>query len=136
MKTEWKTFFPIFIFFVVITPAYFFLGRNNGHVEWAGVLALALTTLMVGMITGYLAITSKMIDLRPEDRKEAEIIDGAGDVGFFPPSSIWPFWCALMVGLIFLGPVFGWWLTIIGAALGAWALAGWCYQYYRGEYQH
>ena len=76
------------------------------------------------------------MDPRPEDRKDGEIIDGVGELGFFPPASMWPFWCALVVTVMALGPVFGWWLTILGGAIGIWAVTGWCYQYYRGHYQH
>ena len=35
------------------------------------------------------------MDPRPEDRKDGEIADGAGELGFFPPYSWWPLWCAL-----------------------------------------
>lgn len=137
MKQESMTYLPIGIFFVVMTVVYYFLGRyDNGKIEWAGVLALALSALMVFMIGGFMRITGAKMDDRPEDRKEAEVVEGAGDVGFFPPSSIWPFFCAVIAGLVFLGPVFGWWLTIIGFGLGAWALMGWVYQYYKGDYSH
>lgn len=37
---------------------------------------------------------------------------------------------------MFLGPVFGWWVTILGAAFGAWAIIGWTFEYYRGDYSH
>ena len=52
------------------------------------------------------------------------------------PRSIWPFACALVLGIILLGPVFGWWLTILGSVLGVWAVCGWCYEFYVGEYRH
>ena len=137
MKKEAKVYLPLGVFFLIVTPAYYFLGRyDDGKIEWAGVLALTLTTVMVFMIGGFFQITGAKMDDRPEDRHDAEVVEGAGDIGFFPPSSIWPFACAVMAGLVFLGPVFGWWLTIIGFGLGAWAVAGWVYQYYRGDYQH
>lgn len=37
---------------------------------------------------------------------------------------------------MFLGTVLGWWLTILGGIVGIWAMCGWSYQYYRGEYAH
>lgn len=137
MKKESMAFLPIGLFFLVMTVVYYFLGRyDGGRIEWAGILGFALSALMVFMIGGFMQITGAKMDERPEDRKEAEVVDGAGDVGFFPPSSIWPFCCAVVAGLVFLGPVFGWWLTIIGFGLGAWALMGWVYQYYKGDYSH
>ncbi|GAB3698135.1 cytochrome c oxidase subunit 4 [Mariniluteicoccus flavus] len=137
MKKEAWVYLPLAGFFLFMTPIYYFLGRfDDGKVEWAGVLALALTGVMILMIGGFFSLTGAKMDLRPEDRKEAEVVEGAGDIGFFPPSSIWPFACAVIAGLVFLGPVFGWWLTIIGFGLGVWALSGWIYQYYRGEYEH
>ena len=33
---------------------------------------------------------SRRIDPRPEDRPDAEIAEGAGDLGFFSPGSYWP----------------------------------------------
>lgn len=137
MKREGMVYIPIGIFFLLMVPVYFFMGRyDDGKVEWAGVLAFTLTGVMVLMIGGFLRITGAKMDPRPEDRKEAEVVDGAGEIGFFPPSSIWPFLCAVVAGLVFLGPVFGWYLTIIGFGLGAWAVGGWVYQYYKGDYEH
>ena len=57
-------------------------------------------------------------------------------MGFFPSRSIWPFWAALTVTVMLLGPVFGWWITLLGVGMGIWSITGWTYQYYRDEYQH
>ena len=60
---------------------------------------------------------------RPEDRKDAEIADGAGELGFFPPYSWWPLWCGRDAGVIVFGVALArWWLFIIGVGLGALAL--------------
>ena len=58
------------------------------------------------------------MDPRPEDRLEAEVVDGAGELGFFPPYSWWPLWCACALAVCVLGVVFGWWLFIIGVGAG------------------
>jgi hypothetical protein len=76
------------------------------------------------------------MDPRPEDRKEAEIIEGAGELGFFPPYSWWPLWCALTLAVIVLGVVFGWWLFIAGAGIGILTLSGFVFEYYRGDHAH
>ena len=57
-------------------------------------------------------------------------------LGFFPASSIWPLWAALTMVLIVLGPVFGWWISLLGLGMGIWSLTGWVYEYYRGDYKH
>jgi len=76
------------------------------------------------------------MDARPEDRKEAEIVEGAGELGFFPPYSWWPLWCAGTLAVIVLGIVFGWWLFIVGTGLGIVTLSGWVFEYYRGDHAH
>jgi hypothetical protein len=95
-----------------------------------------MTTLLTLLISFYLGVHAVRMEPRPEDRKDAEIADGAGELGFFPPYSWWPLWCALTLATIVLGVVIGWWLVIIGAVLGAVALSGWVFEYYRGEHAH
>lgn len=150
MKRESLIYYPLAAFFFLMAAVYYVYGRVNyqaqiggvshpelkDQVEWVGVAAFALSGLMMLMISLLFHLTGRKMDPRPEDRRRAEVVDGAGDIGFFPPSSIWPFWTALVAGLIFLGPVFGWWLTVLGVAFGVWALSGWLFQYYRGDYQH
>ncbi|MFT4108829.1 cytochrome c oxidase subunit 4 [Propionicimonas sp.] len=131
MKAERLIFTLITVFFVIVAPVYWFVSH-----EIIGTVALILTLAFFGMISTFFSIQSRKIDPRPEDRKDAEIVEGAGDVGFFPSRSIWPFWTALTVLVMALGPVFGWWLTLLGVGLGIWSATGWCYQYYRNEYQH
>lgn len=131
MKVERWVFGGLAIFLFVVTPIYWL----SAH-EIAGALALGLAGLFCVMISGYVLAVSRRIDARPEDDKLAEVIDGAETLGFFPPTSIWPFWCAVCVALICLGPPFGWWISILGIAFGIWATSGWAFQYYRGEYQH
>lgn len=131
MKAERLIFGLIAVFFVVVAPAYWIISG-----EIIGTVALLLTLAFCGMLAVFFTIQSRKIDPRPEDRKDAEVIDGAGEVGFFPSRSIWPFWCAATVMLMALGPVFGWWITLLGVGLGIWAVTGWTYQYYRRDYQH
>jgi hypothetical protein len=89
------------------------------------------------MISLYLGFHAAKMDPRPEDRKDGEIADGAGELGFFPPYSWWPMWCALTLGVIVYATAFGaWWMIIIGVGLGALALSGWIFEYYRGEHAH
>jgi hypothetical protein len=96
-----------------------------------------MTALLTAMITLYLGFHASRMDPRPEDRKDAEIADGAGELGFFPPYSGWPLWCGLTLALITYAVAFtAWWLVIIGFAVGAITLSGLVFEYYRGEHAH
>jgi hypothetical protein len=138
MKAEAWIFGACTVFFVLVTPAYWFIteGGDSGA-DWTGTSALTMTTLLAAMITVYLGFHAKKMDPRPEDRKDGEIADGAGELGFFPPYSWWPLWCGLTLAVMVFGVAAGaWWLFIIGCALGAIALSGLVFEYYRGEHAH
>lgn len=120
------------LYFLVVAPVYYFTTK-----EVAGGIALILSAGLFLILTVYLAAVGKEIGrLRPEDDKDGEIYQGAGELGFFPPQSIWPFWCALTVTVIFLGPVFGWWISLLGLGMGIWSVSGWVLEFYRGDYAH
>jgi hypothetical protein len=131
MKAEAWIFGICTAFFLLVTPSYWFITGDP-----TGTSALVMTTLLTLLITFYLGIHAARMEPRPEDLKDAEIADGAGELGFFPPYSWWPLWCALTAATIVLGVVIGWWLVVIGAVLGAVALSGWVFEYYRGEHAH
>ena len=117
MKSEAWVFGICTIFLVLVTPGYWLLtsaGDTGG--DWTGTSALVMTTLLVAMVTFYLGFHAKRMDPRPEDRQDGEIADGAGELGFFPPYSWWPLWCALAIGAI--------------------ALMGLIFEYYRGLHAH
>ena len=90
------------------------------------------------MVTLYLGFHAKNMDPRPEDRKDGEIADGAGELGFFPPYSWWPLWCALTLGGVRLRHRRRALVAVHHrrASLGAIALIGWIFEYYRGEHAH
>jgi hypothetical protein len=119
-------------FFVIVSPAYWLLSG-----DWTGTSALVMTTLLMAMVTVYLGFHATKMEPRPEDRNDAEIADGAGELGFFPPYSWWPLWCAASLAVIVYGvALLAWWMVIIGFGLGALALSGWIFEYYRGEHAH
>ena len=101
-----------------------------------GTVALIMTFLLTLMIAGYFGLVARRIPLRPEDRKEGEIAEGAGELGFFPPQSKWPLFVSLTFVLVVLAPVFGWWLMFLGFAFGALTLTGLVYEFYRGDHAH
>lgn len=137
MKAEQWVFWGLGIYLGIMSAVYpWATWATEGEVEPIGTTVIILTFLFTVMIAGFLALTGHRMDKRPEDRQEATIADGAGSYGFFAPNSIWPFWCAVVVMLVFLGWIFGYWLAIIGAGIGIWAVAGWSLQFYRGDYAH
>lgn len=131
MKAETLMFVFCSAFFVLVTPLYYL---SSG--DLTGTTALVMTFLLTTLIAFYLGFHARKMEARPEDRKDGEIAEGAGELGFFPPYSWWPLWCALCLAMMVLGVAIGWWLFIIGAALGAVALCGLIFEYYRGEYAH
>ena len=132
MKSEAWIFGICTVFFVLVSPAYWFITG-----DWTGTSALTMTMLLSGMVTLYLGFHANKMEPRPEDLKNAEIADGAGELGFFPPYSWWPLWAGATLGLIVFGTAMGaWWLLIIGFGLGALATCGWIYEYYVGEHAH
>ena len=138
MKAEAWIFGACTIFLVLVTPAYWLITDASDHGgDWTGTSALAMTTLLTAMVTAYLGFHASRMDARPEDRKDGEIADGAGEYGFFPPFSWWPLWCALTMSVMVFGvAMLAWWLVIIGGVLGAIALSGLVFEYYRGEHAH
>jgi hypothetical protein len=138
MKAEAWIFGITTVFLVLVTPAYWLItDASDEGGDWTGTSALVMTTLLAAMVTLYLGFHAKKMDPRPEDRKDAEIADGAGELGFFPPYSWWPLWCALTLAVMVFGLAAGaWWMFIIGGVLGAIALSGLIFEYYRGEHAH
>jgi hypothetical protein len=132
MKAEAWVFGMTTAFFLLVAPAYWVITG-----DWTGTSALTMTMLLAGMVTMYLGFHAAKMDPRPEDRKDGEIADGAGELGFVPPYSWWPFWAAATLAVMVFGIAAGaWWLFIIGGALGVLALSGWIFEYYRGEHAH
>ncbi|HEY0889566.1 MAG TPA: cytochrome c oxidase subunit 4 [Nocardioides sp.] len=138
MKAEAWMFVICTIFLVLVTPTYWFITAASEHGgDWTGTSALVMCTLLTAMVAAYLGFHANRMDPRPEDRKDGEIVDGAGELGFFPPYSWWPLWCALTLGVIvYAVAMMAYWLMIIGAVLGVLALCGWIFEYYRGEHAH
>lgn len=110
MKTNWRLFVGLSIFYIVMTIIYYYLGG-----EAVGISGMLLSACLAGMVGFYLWFTDKRIgrDL-PEDRLDAEIADGAGELGFYSPHSWWPLPVALSSMVTALSLLVGWWLTLIG----------------------
>ena len=129
MKVEALIFNIIAAFCVIAAAVYGFWSR-----EPIGTTALVLSAGLTGLIGGFFWFVSRRIDARPEDRKDAEIADGAGELGFFSPGSYWPFGLALSVGLMGLALAFWYsWLIIIAGAALLITIGGLLFEYYVGQ---
>ena len=134
MKTEYKIFVGVAAFLFGAAIVYGFYTRGTGtHVEWVGTVALILSGLLCSMCGGFFWFVSRRIDLRPEDREDGEIAEGAGEIGFFSPGSYWPFGLALAAAIAGLGLVFWqWWLVAFGLVAVVFAACGLLFEYYSG----
>ena len=133
LKVEANTFFAIAAFFIAATLVYGFWSK-----EPAGIVALGLTGLMLLIIGSFLWFSSRRLERpRPEDDASAEVADGAGDVGFFSPSSYWPFAMAAAAMLAAIAVAF-WlvWLLVIGFGFLLLAICGLLFEYQRAHAAH
>ncbi|RBY95548.1 cytochrome c oxidase subunit 4 [Blastococcus sp. TF02-8] len=129
MKVEALIFNLITVFCIVAAIVY---GVWAG--EPIGTTALALSGGLTGLIGGFFWFVSRRIDARPEDRKDADIAEGAGELGFFPPASYWPITLALSAALMGLALAFwyAWLILIAGFALII-SVGGLLFEYYVGQ---
>lgn len=126
MRIEALFLIGVAVFFSVTDAVYWFWGYHylNLGPEQSGTVMLIGTVLLGLLPGGYYYWWSRRMKPRPEDRKEASIPDGAGVIGSFPDSSVWPFVLGMGIFLVVLSVVFGLWLLfpgfalVIGAAVG------------------
>ena len=129
MKVEALIFNLITVFCFTAATVYGFWAR-----EPIGTTALALSGGLTLLVGGFFWFVSRRIDPRPEDRKDAEIAEGAGELGFFPPASYWPFGLAVSAAIMGLGVAFFYvWLMVIGAAALVVTIGGLLFEFYVGQ---
>lgn len=94
--------------------------------EEAGVVMLALAAAALLSVGAWIARAGRRHGPRPCDRDGANPAggDGAGEVGYFPASSIWPFLLACGAVVAANGLAFGVWLAVTGALLVVTAIVG------------
>ena len=127
MRVEGLIFSLLSIFLLVIGGVYWIVSRDP-----TGFTMILLAGGLALIIGYYLMFTARRIDTRPEDREDAEIAEGAGEVGFFAPHSWWPMLLALSSALTASGIIFGAFLILIGTFLLLMALSGLLFEYYVG----
>ncbi|GGN94634.1 cytochrome c oxidase subunit 4 [Nocardia rhizosphaerihabitans] len=138
MRIEARIFELLTAFFILVGIVYgFFTAQSRTGIEWAGTTAIVLTAGLSLIIGTYFRFVARRIDLRPEDYEEAEIVDGAGDLGFFSPGSFWPITLAAAGSVTALGlAFFQMWLIALGVVLVLAAAAGLVFEYYLGAEKH
>ena len=127
MKIEGYLFAFLFAFLAPVAVIYYVLSGDP-----TGTWCLALSGTLAAMVGYYLLFTARRMEARPEDRPDAEISEGSGEIGFFPPHSWWPIALAASFSVVTLGMVFGPFLIAIGVGLLLVSLFGFLFEYYVG----
>jgi hypothetical protein len=132
MKVESRIFEIVTAFFFLAAIVYTVLAQ-----EPVGIAALFLTGGLSLIIGTYFRFVSRRLEERPEDNPEAEVSDGAGDVGFFSPGSYWPIGVAACAALCGIALAF-WhvWLLVIGMVLLLIAVGGLVFEYHIRPAEH
>ena len=129
MKVEARIFELITAFFCLSVVIYGLWSRG----EPVGTAALTLSGGLSLIIGTYFRFVARRVRMRPEDDPNAEVSDGAGEMGFFSPGSYWPFGMALSASVAGVALAFGqWWLLVIGIALILGTVSGLVFEYHVG----
>ena len=138
MKIEARIFEAIAVFFLVmgviytVSTHFYYTG-----IEWAGAMCLYFSAALSILAGSYFRFVARRVEIRPEDYDEAEIEDGAGELGFFSPHSWWPIMVAIGASLFAIGFATGNFWFAIGAAVMILASAsGLVMEYYVGPEKH
>jgi hypothetical protein len=139
MRIEARLFEILTGFFVLAAVAYGGLTAVFAPygLEWAGTTALVLTAGLSLIIGTFFRFVARRLDTRPEDYQDADIADGAGELGFFPPHSWWPILIALSFSTAAIGAAL-WlpWLIVSGVVMVLAAVSGLVFEYYVGPEKH
>ena len=128
MRIEGLIFSLLSVFLLVMAGIYWLVSRDP-----TGFTCILLSGGLLLIIGYYLLFTARRIDLRPEDREDGEIAEGAGEIGFFSPGSYWPFGIALAASVAGMGLVFWmWWLIALGLIMVIFGACGMLFEYYSG----
>jgi hypothetical protein len=121
MKHEWILALGASFFLALIAIVYF---AWSG--ETSGTVMLTFGCLAYLLLGGFLLIVSlrRHHIPRAEDRPDATMEDGAGEINFFPGNSIWPVAMGLAAISLAIGLAFGKWFWAIGAILLLGAIIG------------
>ncbi len=110
MKVEWRLFAGAAAFYTLTAAGYWFVSYED-----AGTTMLAASVPAFAFIGIWLWFQNRHNGPRPEDRADASPSDAAGDVGYFPSSSAWPFVLGAGAVIVANGMVFGPPVAAVGA---------------------
>lgn len=129
MKVEARIFLGVTLFLLASAAVY-----GPWSKDPIGTTALVLSGGLCGLCGSYFWFVSRRIMPRPEDRHDAEIAEGAGELGFFSPGSYWPLGIGLSATLAGVGVVF-WqpWILFLGALAVLTTVGGLLFEYYTGQ---
>ncbi|MCW2529364.1 MAG: ctaF [Pseudonocardiales bacterium] len=135
MRIESRIFLLLAGFLFVMAAIYgFWTNASSGAVEVVGVAALILSGGLSFIMGTFFSFVARRIDARPEDRPDAEIAEGAGELGFFSPGSYWPIGIAASGALTGFGMAFAqFWLCLIGVGAILFSVGGLLFEYYIGQ---
>ena len=128
MKASWRLFVGLAIFYAIMAVIYYAVGG-----EAVGITAISLSSGLAVLIGFYVWFSDKRIGTMPQDNLQAEIADGAGELGFYSPHSWWPLPVALSMVAAGLGLIVGWWFTLIAIAALVVSVLGFVLQYEKPE---
>ncbi|SDH94463.1 Cytochrome c oxidase subunit IV [Actinokineospora alba] len=126
MKVEARLFDVTTIFFFLSAVVYGVWAK-----EPVGTVGLILTGGLSLIIGSYFHFVARRITQRPEDNPDAEVSDGAGELGFFSPGSYWPVALAASAAVTGVALAF-WqiWLLVIAIVLVLLTIGGLVFEYH------
>lgn len=132
MKVESRIFEICTVFFFLCAIVYGILSK-----EAVGIVGLTLTGGLSLIIGTYFRFVSRRLETRPEDNPDAEVSDGAGEMGFFSPGSYWPI--GLAAGAALVGISVAYWLVwaiIISGVILIFMVGGLLFEYHLPRSDH
>ncbi|MBO0840433.1 MAG: cytochrome c oxidase subunit 4 [Sciscionella sp.] len=128
MKIEGRIFESIAVFAFAMAIFYGLWAK-----EPVGIIGLTLTGGLCLIIGTYFRFVARRVPPRPEDNDDADISDGAGDVGFFSAGSYWPVTLAMAAGFGALSfALWQTWLIVIAVVLILISVGGLVFEYHIG----
>ncbi|WP_020105738.1 cytochrome c oxidase subunit 4 [Nocardia sp. 348MFTsu5.1] len=138
MHIEARIFEILTGFFFAVAFAYgLATGLTSKHVEWVGVVGIVMTGGLTLLIGTYFRFVARRVDIRPEDYEDAEVSDGAGELGFFSAGSWWPILIAAGAATFAIALAFAqFWLVGFAAVCIIGAVSGLVLEYHVGPEKH
>ena len=131
MKVEWRFMAGAAAFLIVGGIGYWIAVAARGHEsEYAGVTALIFSFAAYALIAGYILLQYRRRRgaPRPEDRIDATLDEGEGEIAYFPTASMWPAGMGLGAVICAAALIWGLWYFIIGFPIFIGAVIGWVFE--------